>query len=68
MTGTVARWDDARGFGFITPIEGGADYFVHYSCIEGDGYKKLKPGQTVRFQTELGPKDRLQATAVQVID
>lgn len=56
MRGTVKWFNDARGFGFITPDEGERDLFVHYSQIEGDGFKTLKEGQKVEFEVESSDK------------
>lgn len=55
-TGTVKWFNDSKGFGFIAPTEGGADVFVHYSAIEGSGFKTLTEGQQVSYETETGPK------------
>lgn len=54
--GTVKWFNDAKGFGFITPEEGGKDLFVHYTNIQGDGYKSLAEGQAVEFTVATGPK------------
>lgn len=62
-TGTVKWFNESKGFGFITPQDGSADVFVHYSVIQGDGFKKLTEGQTVEFEAKQGPKG-MQATAV----
>jgi CspA family cold shock protein len=55
-TGTVKWFNESKGFGFITPSEGGADVFVHFSAIVGDGFRTLAEGQKVSFQIENGPK------------
>jgi len=60
--GTVKWFNDAKGYGFITP-ENGADVFVHHSSIQGEGFKTLKEGQKVEFNIEKGPKGD-QATNV----
>lgn len=54
--GTVKWFNNAKGFGFIEPTEGGDDIFVHYSAIKADGYKTLSEGQAVTYQAEQGPK------------
>ena len=62
-TGTVKWFNESKGFGFIAPSEGGDDVFVHYSAIQGDGFRTLAEGQSVNFEVESGPKG-LQATQV----
>ncbi len=62
-TGTVKWFNESKGFGFITPSEGGEDVFVHFNAISGDGFKTLAEGQTVSYEVEKGPKG-LQATQV----
>jgi len=62
-TGTVKWFNESKGFGFITPNEGGEDIFVHFSGIGGDGFKTLAEGQTVSYEVESGPKG-LQAVKV----
>lgn len=62
-TGIVKWFNEAKGFGFITPADGSADLFVHFSAITSTGFKILKEGQAVNFQVEKGPKG-LQATQV----
>ena len=54
--GTVKWFNDAKGYGFITPEDGGKDLFVHHTSIEGDGYKSLAEGQEVEFNVGQGPK------------
>ena len=56
VTGTVKWFNESKGFGFIAPADGSADVFVHFSAIQGDGFKTLAEGQTVEFEVEQGPK------------
>jgi len=65
-TGTVKWFDEAKGFGFIAPEDGSKDVFVHFSAIQGDGYKSLADGQAVEFEVEMGPKGP-QATSVRAV-
>jgi CspA family cold shock protein len=62
-TGTVKWFNESKGFGFITPSSGGDDVFVHFSAIQGSGFKTLVEGQSVNFEVEKGPKG-LQASNV----
>jgi CspA family cold shock protein len=55
-TGTVKWFNDSKGYGFITPSDGSADVFVHHSSIKAEGFKTLKEGQQVSYDTEQGPK------------
>ncbi|MGH8677340.1 MAG: cold-shock protein [Burkholderiales bacterium] len=55
-TGTVKWFNDAKGFGFITPDGGGKDLFVHFSAIQGSGFKTLTENQKVSFDVTAGPK------------
>ena len=55
-TGTVKWFNDSKGYGFITPSDGSADVFVHHTSIQADGFKSLKEGQKVTYDTEQGPK------------
>ena len=62
--GTVKWFNDSKGFGFITPDDGGDDLFAHFSAIEEAGYKSLKEGQRVSFEVTDGPKGK-QASNIQ---
>ena len=55
-TGTVKWFNDAKGYGFITPDDGGEDLFAHFSAIQMNGFKTLKEGQKVQFEVVQGPK------------
>ena len=65
-TGTVKWFNDAKGYGFITPDAGGKDLFVHHSAIAGDGFKSLAEGAKVEFVAEEGQKGP-QATNVTTV-
>jgi CspA family cold shock protein len=54
--GTVKWFSDQKGYGFITPDEGGKDVFVHQTGLAGDGYRSLAEGARVSFDAETGPK------------
>lgn len=54
--GTVKWFNDSKGFGFITPEDGSAEVFVHFSAIQGDGFRSLSEGQSVTYEVENGPK------------
>jgi CspA family cold shock protein len=62
--GTVKWFNDAKGFGFIEPEDGGEDVFVHFSAIKNEGFKTLREGQKVQFEVVDGPKG-LQASNVE---
>ena len=57
-TGTVKWFNDAKGYGFITPDDGGEDLFAHFSAIKMDGFKTLKQGQRVTFDLKEGEKGK----------
>ena len=65
-TGTVKWFNDAKGFGFITPDDGGADLFAHFSSIQGSGFKSLKENQKVEFVATQGPKG-MQASNINLL-
>ena len=56
VTGIVKWFNDAKGFGFVTPDDGGEDLFAHFSSIQMNGFKTLKEGQKVAFEIIQGPK------------
>ena len=64
QTGTGKWFNDVKGFGFITPDEGGEDLFAHYSEVQGSGFKSLKENQKVSFEVKQGPKGK-QAANIQ---
>ena len=55
-TGTVKWFNNDKGFGFITPDEGGKDLFVHHSAIQANGFRTLEDGARVSYESEDGPK------------
>jgi CspA family cold shock protein len=63
-TGSVKWFNDAKGFGFITPDEGGDDLFAHFSEVQGKGFKSLQESQRVSFEVKQGPKGK-QAANIQ---
>lgn len=66
QTGTVKWFNAAKGYGFITPSDGSADVFVHYSAVDGKGFRNLEDGQRVQFEATRTAKG-LQASKVVVI-
>jgi len=65
-TGTVKWFNSEKGFGFITPDDGSADVFAHFSAIESSGYRSLEENQRVEFETARGPKG-LQAERIRSV-
>lgn len=64
--GTVKWFNDAKGFGFISPEDGSADLFVHFSAIDAKGFRSLQEGQRVSFEVTQGAKGA-QATGVKPV-
>lgn len=64
--GTVKWFNNAKGYGFVTPEDTEQDVFIHFSAIEMDGYKTLKEGQRVQFEINEGPKG-LHAASLQAV-
>ena len=60
-TGTVKWFNEAKGFGFITPDGGSKDLFVHFSAINSNGFKTLKEKQKVSYEVQSGPKGEFAA-------
>ena len=65
--GTVKWFNDAKGFGFITPDDGGKDLFAHFSAIQGNGFKSLRENQKVSYDVTTVPKGD-QATNIRPLD
>jgi CspA family cold shock protein len=64
--GTVKWFNNKKAFGFITPEDEGKDVFVHFSAIQGEGFKSLDEGQKVEFDIEEGPKGVQAANVVKL--
>ncbi len=64
--GTVKWFNEEKGFGFISNDDGSGDVFVHFSAIQGTGFKSLREGQHVSYDTEQDPKDSRKLRAVNV--
>ena len=65
-TGTVKWFNDAKGFGFISPEDGSADVFAHFSAINAKGFRSLQEGQRVSYELTQGPKGA-QASNINVV-
>jgi cold shock protein len=65
-TGTVKWFNDTKGFGFITPDDGGKDLFVHFSNVAGQGFKSLTEGDKVEFEPAEGEKGPIATNVVQL--
>ena len=65
--GTVKWFNAEKGYGFIANDEGGDDVFVHFSAIVAEGYRRLKEGQKVTFETEADPKNPAKLRAMNVV-
>jgi CspA family cold shock protein len=66
IKGTVKWFSNEKGYGFITPENGSQDIFVHYSAIEGQGYRTLDEGTQVEFEVVDGPKGKQASTVIRV--
>ena len=66
MQGTVKFFNDDKGYGFITPDNGGKDVFVHYSAIDGSGFRNLEENERVEFEVEDSPKGPQAARVTKV--
>lgn len=64
VTGTVKWFNESKGYGFIVPSDGSPDVFVHFSAIQGSGFKTLKEGQKVEFEIQNGAKGPQAANVV----
>ena len=64
--GTIKWFSDQKGYGFVTPEGGGKDVFVHFSALQGEGFKTLSEGQRVSFDIGAGPKGEQAANVVKL--
>jgi len=67
VTGKVKWFNSAKGYGFVAPDAGGDDVFVHFSAINGEGYRQLSEGDKVEFDVVTGKKGKPQAANVTVV-
>ena len=65
-TGTIKWFSDQKGYGFVTPEGSGKDIFVHFSALQGEGFKTLAEGQRVSFDITQGPKGEQAANVVKL--
>jgi cold shock protein len=66
--GTVKWFNDAKGYGFISRANDGRDVFVHYSSIQGEGFRTLNQGQEVEYEEQQGPKGLFAAKVLKVLN
>ena len=66
ITGTVKWFNGSKGYGFITREDGGKDVFVHFTAVQGDGFRNLDEGQRVEFEVTEGPKGPQAANVVKL--
>jgi cold shock protein len=66
--GKVRWFSEEKGYGYISPDDGGEDIFVHYTSIEGIGFRSLKEGERVSYAPTMGPRGRVVARAVHKIE
>ena len=64
--GTIKWFSDEKGYGFVTPDGGGKDVFVHFSALQGEGFKSLAEGQKISFDITQGPKGEQAANVVKL--
>ena len=64
--GTIKWFSDEKGYGFVTPEGGAKDVFVHFSALKGEGFKSLREGERISFDTVAGPKGEQAANVVKL--